>query len=64
MINDEKSRETKANEVADGKVTWVNQRSRTVWINLGSDDGLRRQTSFSVFSSDDGRIRSTSIARA
>jgi len=52
-MNDEKKRGESANEVADGKITWVNQRSRLVWINLGSDDGLRRQTSFSVYSSDE-----------
>ena len=40
----------KANEVPDGKIDWVNQRTRSVWINLGSEDGLRRQTAFSVFS--------------
>ncbi|MGD9721732.1 MAG: hypothetical protein AB7O59_05405 [Pirellulales bacterium] len=39
----------KANEVSDGKIDWVNQRSRTVWINVGSEDGLRLQTAFSVF---------------
>lgn len=37
-----------ANEVPDGKVNWVNQRSRTVWINRGTADNLRLQTSFSV----------------
>jgi hypothetical protein len=47
--NDEKLRHAKANEVADGKIVWVNQRSRNVWINLGSADGLRPLTSFSVF---------------
>ena len=47
--NDEERRTAKANEVADGKITWVNQRSRNVWINLGSGDGLRPLTSFSVF---------------
>ncbi len=36
-------------EVADGRVTWVNQGSATVWINLGLADGLRRQTLFSVY---------------
>jgi hypothetical protein len=39
-------------EVPDGKVLWVNQRARLVWINLGSSDGLRRQTTFSVFDQD------------
>jgi hypothetical protein len=51
--NDEELRKDKANEVADGKITWVDQRARLVWINVGSADGLRRQTSFSVFSVDD-----------
>jgi hypothetical protein len=39
-------------ETPDGEVTWVNQRSRVVWINLGSDDRLDRQTVFSVFPVD------------
>ena len=47
-INEEKTRSTASSEVADGKISWVNQRTRNVWLNLGSDDGLRRQTTFSV----------------
>jgi len=47
-INEEKTRSTASSEVSDGKISWVNQRSRNVWLNLGSDDGLRRQTTFSV----------------
>lgn len=39
-------------ESPDGDITWVNQRSRVVWINLGSDDRLERQTVFSVFPVD------------
>jgi len=39
-------------EVADGEVTWVNQRSGVVWVNLGRADGLNRQTSFSVYAAD------------
>lgn len=39
-------------EVADGEVTWVNQRNGTVWVSLGRADGLRRQTSFAVYASD------------
>lgn len=35
-------------EVADGKVTWVNQNG-IVWINLGKADALRQQVTFSVF---------------
>jgi type II secretory pathway pseudopilin PulG len=33
---------------ADGRLTWVNQKHRNVWINLGSADGLRPQVTFSV----------------
>jgi hypothetical protein len=40
-------------ELTDGKVTWVNQGARIVWLNLGSDDGLRRQISFTVIASDE-----------
>lgn len=36
-------------EVPDGKVIWVNQNSGFVWINVGSEDGLRTQTTFSVY---------------
>lgn len=35
---------------ADGKIVWVNQRQRLVWIDLGSADGLTKQMTFSVFS--------------
>jgi len=38
-------------EVADGRISWVNQNG-TVWINLGTADSLRRQVSFSVFDAD------------
>jgi hypothetical protein len=34
----------------DGLVRWVNQRNKTVWINLGEVDHLRPQVTFSVFS--------------
>ena len=33
----------------DGKVVWSNQREKTVWINLGSQDMLRPQMTFSVY---------------
>jgi hypothetical protein len=33
---------------ADGRISWVDQANRTVWINLGSADGLRPQVTFSV----------------
>ncbi len=35
--------------VPDGRVSWVNQRENTVFINVGSDDGLQRRISFSVY---------------
>ena len=38
-------------EVADGRISWVNQNG-TVWINLGSLDSLRRQVTFSVYDAD------------
>ncbi len=33
---------------ADGEVIFVNQRYRTLWVNLGSADGLRPQVTFAV----------------
>lgn len=39
-------------ESPDGRIAWVNQATRTVWINLGMADGLRRQTTFSVYDHD------------
>jgi hypothetical protein len=38
-------------ENPDGRVTWVNQKQRLCWINLGRADGLGRQTTFSVYDS-------------
>lgn len=46
-------------EVSDGQVTWVNQAAKTVWINLGLADGLRRQTLFSVFDQADNGVTRT-----
>ncbi len=39
-------------EDADGRISWVRQRDGVVWINLGQADGLTRQTTFAVYSSD------------
>jgi len=39
-------------EVPDGKITWVDQRTGTVWIDLGRADALRQQTTFSVYPID------------
>ncbi|HEX7450426.1 MAG TPA: hypothetical protein VF306_22895 [Pirellulales bacterium] len=40
-------------EVPDGAIVWVNQKMRAAYINVGSADGLRRQTTFSVVGSGD-----------
>ncbi|SFI28505.1 hypothetical protein [Planctomicrobium piriforme] len=34
---------------ADGQIVRVDNTTRAVWINLGSDDGLRSQVAFSVY---------------
>jgi len=43
-------------ENPDGKVIWVDQKQRLVWINLGYADGLNRQTTFSVFDQEQTSI--------
>ena len=45
--------------IPDGRVTWVNQGSRMVWINVGLADGLRRQMTFSVYKYDVNGIDAT-----
>ncbi len=39
-------------EVPDGEIRSVNAGTRTVWINLGRADQLRRQTTFSVYDAE------------
>lgn len=39
-------------DVPNGEVRWVNQRTGTVWIDLGRADSLQRQVSFAVYPSD------------
>jgi len=39
-------------EIPDGKIVRVDNTTRTVWINLGEQDLLRKQISFSVYTSD------------
>jgi hypothetical protein len=48
-------------EVPDGKIVAVDQRSRTAYINVGSADGLKPQTLFSVVAGDEqvGRDQKT-----
>jgi hypothetical protein len=45
----------------EGKITWVNQDSRSVWINLGKDDGLKKQISFSVFDYNENNVNKAAI---
>lgn len=49
---DERAVSSESFEVADGRISWVNQNG-TVWINLGEADSLRRQVTFSVFDTDE-----------
>jgi hypothetical protein len=39
-------------DVPNGAVRWVNQRTGTVWIDLGRADALQRLVSFSVYPAD------------
>jgi hypothetical protein len=48
-------------ETADGEITWVNQGSRIVWINLGSVDGLQRQMTFSVLDKSQSGVMAAEI---
>ncbi len=49
MRIDKREREQTTFETASGRVTFVNQVDRTVWINVGMADGLQRHTTFSVY---------------
>ena len=41
-----------------GKIRWVNQRERTVWIDLGRADALPRQLVFAVYSGNTQNVTS------
>jgi hypothetical protein len=47
-----RTREDQGVDSPDGRVTWVNQRTNTVWVNLGQGDNLQRQTVFSIYPTD------------
>src|SRR5690606_37956556 len=47
LRNQKREREQTTFETANGRITFVNQRERTVWINVGMADGLQRHTTFS-----------------
>ena len=58
-------RRSKFFEVADGRITLVNDRKRTVWINLGLADGLRELTTFGVYDfKEDGVMRNEKEIKA
>jgi hypothetical protein len=40
-------------EQPDGKIARVSQQERTVWINLGFADGLRRQQTFAIYNQNE-----------
>lgn len=40
-------------EIPDGRITWVNQKDGTVWINVGEADSVRRQVTFNVYDADE-----------
>jgi hypothetical protein len=50
---------TESFERPDGKITWVDNRGETVYVNLGSEDALQRQTSFSVYDLDENNLART-----
>jgi hypothetical protein len=43
-----------------GKIRWVNQRERTVWIDLGRADAIPRQLIFAVYSGNTQNVTSAS----
>jgi chemotaxis protein histidine kinase CheA len=43
-------------ENPDGRITWVNQKQKLVWINLGRADGLLRSTTFRVYDHDENGV--------
>jgi hypothetical protein len=52
MLMEQRKDEPGSFEVADGRVSSVNQ-DGTVWINLGTADSLRRQVTFAVYDADE-----------
>jgi hypothetical protein len=38
--------------VPDGKIVWIDQRNNKVFVNVGSEDGLQRRITFSVYDRD------------
>ncbi len=40
-------------EIADGRISWINQNNGTVWINVGEADSIHRQVTFNVYDADE-----------
>ncbi len=45
----------------DGEILWINQASKTVWVNLGRADSLRSQTSFSIYPNNAGEVTQNAV---
>ncbi len=45
----------------DGEIRWINQASKTVWVNLGRADSLRSQTSFSIYPNNAGEVTQNAV---
>ncbi|REK19075.1 MAG: hypothetical protein DWQ37_02630 [Planctomycetota bacterium] len=58
-LQNKEQREREASEYPDGKVTRVSQRSRLAWLDIGSADGLKTQTTFVVVGHDEGNPNRT-----
>lgn len=52
ILQEQVPKDEESFEVADGRVTWVNQNG-TVWIDVGSADAIRRQVTFNVYDADE-----------
>ena len=45
----------------DGEIRWINQASKTVWVNLGRADSLMSQTTFSVYPNNAGEVTQNAV---
>lgn len=50
-------------EAPDGRIVGINQTKGTVWIDVGSADGLRHQTTFAVYPHDVGNAQDPSAVK-
>jgi hypothetical protein len=41
---------------SDGEISWVSAHTHTVWINIGRDDGLKKNVTFSVYGLDQNGV--------